>query len=69
VEVNCFVISAEKLIEKGISQNIEEYFVAFEFKIDESVNKRVLWVDLKVLIAGEITTYKKQLNFFIVNKK
>ena len=27
------------------------------------------FIDLKVHIAGEVSTYKKQLTFFIVNKK
>ena len=43
-----------------------EYYFNFDTR-DKIPNK--YFVDLKVQIAGEITTYKKQLHFFIVNKK
>jgi len=43
-----------------------EYYFNFDTR-DKIPNK--YFVDLKVQIAGEITTYKKQLTFFIVNKK
>jgi ASC-1-like (ASCH) protein len=43
-----------------------EYYFNFDTR-DKIPNK--YFIDLKVQIAGEITTYKKQLHFFIVNKK
>jgi hypothetical protein len=49
-----------------LNRTPNEYYFNFDTR-DKIPNK--YFVDLKVQIAGEITTYKKQLHFFIVNKK
>jgi hypothetical protein len=49
-----------------INRSPNEYYFIFDTR-DKIPNK--YFIDLKVHIAGEVSTYKKQLAFFIVNKK
>lgn len=49
-----------------INRSPNEYYFIFDTR-DKIPNK--YFIDLKVHIAGEVSTYKKQLTFFIVNKK
>jgi hypothetical protein len=49
-----------------INRSPNEYYFIFD-TMDKIPNK--YFIDLKVHIAGEVSTYKKQLSFFIVNKK
>jgi hypothetical protein len=50
----------------NLSRSTNEYYFMFDTR-DKIPNE--YFIDLQVLVTGQITTYKKQIQFQIVNKK